>query len=77
VDDWDLVMAKYCIAVSGCDDTTYIVEELDDIAITIVTSLAQRITAASTYGCMPTMTVTLATPEEEQKYSKRSNDEST
>lgn len=50
---------KYQITVSGCDDSTSIEKELTDEQFKLVTEIADAITEASTYGCMPTMYVKL------------------
>jgi hypothetical protein len=52
----------YKITVSGCDDSTSIVVELTNPERATVEMVAQQITAASTYGCEPSMTITDAVP---------------
>lgn len=48
---------NYRIEVSGCDDTTRIDRELTDEQAAFLKEVATAITAASSYGCMPTMSV--------------------
>jgi hypothetical protein len=48
---------KYRIKVSGCDDSTYINRDLTEQEYAFLVSIAADITEASTYGCMPTMTL--------------------
>lgn len=48
---------KYRIAVMGCDDSTYVSKELTDEQFKFLSEIADAITKASTYGCMPTMKV--------------------
>ena len=50
-----MTRALYDIEVSGCDDHTMVTVELTPAQMTFLTELAKRITAASTYGCEPTM----------------------
>jgi hypothetical protein len=53
---------RYEITVSGCDDSTRIETELTGVEFAFVSKLAERITEASTYGCMPTMHVAKLPP---------------
>jgi hypothetical protein len=51
-------VSRYRVTLSGCDDATY----LDDVALTdeqyaAVARIADMSTAASEYGCMPTLSV--------------------
>lgn len=50
-------MKTYTIAVHGCDDSTFIEKELTDEEAQIIQEVANAITEASFYGCMPTMTI--------------------
>ena len=48
---------KYKIEVDGCDDTTELEIELSDFEYLFVKDLAKKITAASTCGCQPRMSI--------------------
>lgn len=48
---------KYKITVSGCDDSTSVKQELTDEQFKLISEIANAITEASTYGCMPTMRI--------------------
>ena len=50
-------MKTYKISVDGCDDSTEIEMELTGAEWALVKWIAQKITEASTYGCMPTMEI--------------------
>lgn len=50
-------MKKYKVCVDGCDDSTSIEIELTDEQAETVRNVAERITEASTYGCMPKMSI--------------------
>lgn len=45
------------VYVSGCDDTTIVELEVNKHDFKVIETLAEVVTAASTYGCMPTMRV--------------------
>jgi hypothetical protein len=45
------------ITVQGCDDSTDITIELTPTELTFLTGIAEKITAASEFGCMPRMSV--------------------
>lgn len=47
---------KFEVTVNGCDDSTTVVVEGDEVIEAFLTKLSEAITAASTYGCMPIMT---------------------
>lgn len=47
----------YNICVSGCDDSTEVQMVLSDEEAAVLARVAENITNASTYGCMPTMSV--------------------
>lgn len=49
--------ALYDVRVSGCDDHTQITILLTDEEAELVDTVAQRINAESTFGCMPTMKI--------------------
>ena len=49
---------KYLITVRGCDDSTGITIELTDIEYGVVKKIADAVTKASEYGCMPKMYIT-------------------
>lgn len=48
---------KYITSVHGCDDSTYTEMELTQKEFELISKLAEKITEASTYGCMPTMRI--------------------
>ena len=50
-------MTRLRIHVSGCDDTTTIEIEVPEGTVGTIEEIAEQICEASTYGCMPTMTV--------------------
>jgi hypothetical protein len=50
-------MKRYIIQVLGCDDRTVIEMDLDDAQAAFVGEICKQVTAASTYGCMPTMEI--------------------
>lgn len=60
-------MKNYQVTVSGCDDSTSIEIPLNDAEFAIVNAVALKITAASTYGCMPRMDVSEVLPSSEGK----------
>ena len=47
----------YQIEVIGCDDYTITQMELDESEYELIKILSEKITAASEYGCMPTMQI--------------------
>ena len=57
-------MTKYKITVHGCDDSTGITHILLDEEYELLKEIADKITKASTYGCMPTMEIELEEDEE-------------
>ena len=48
---------EYIIEVYGCDDSTSIREELTNKEYVLLSRIAENITNASEYGCMPTMNI--------------------
>jgi hypothetical protein len=58
-------MATYAIKVSGCDDSTTVQVELTDAEVAAVRRVADAVTAASDYGCMPRMRVAESTQDGE------------
>lgn len=48
---------KYKISVHGCDDSTTIVKELTEKELKLIQSVADEVTEASEYQCMPTMEI--------------------
>jgi len=50
-------MQKYEISVLGCDDSTSIQIELSASEYELIKKVAEKITDASTYSCMPTMVI--------------------
>lgn len=49
----------YEISVDGCGDSTTIEMELTQVEYELVQKVANAITNASTYGCMPRMSINL------------------
>lgn len=46
---------KYKISVMGCDDSTHIEMDLAPPSVALVSRIAEAITEASEYNCMPRM----------------------
>ena len=53
-----MTRALYDIKVEACHDSTQITADLSPTQLALLTEIATKITAASEFGCMPTMTVT-------------------
>lgn len=53
----DISTMKIKIIVSGCDDTTYVETEVTEDEAAFLKKIAELITEASTYACMPRMQV--------------------
>ncbi|GAB2906858.1 hypothetical protein GCM10027047_01380 [Rhodococcus aerolatus] len=51
-------MAVTYVVLSGCDDQTHLAIEASDAERAFLGRLAAASTAASSYGCMPTLRVT-------------------
>lgn len=47
--------SNWRISVDGCDDSTHIEMELTEDEAALVRLIAEKITAAAEYGCMPVM----------------------
>lgn len=47
----------YIVSVDGCDDSTAIIQELTLEEYELLNTIAEKITNASEYGCMPTMEI--------------------
>lgn len=47
----------YLVSVDGCDDSTTIEQELTFEEYDFLNMIAEKITIASEYGCMPTMEI--------------------
>lgn len=47
----------YEVSVHGCDDSTTIRQELTFEEYEFLNAIAEKITNASKYGCMPTMEI--------------------
>ena len=47
----------YEVSVHGCDDSTTIRQELTFEEYEFLNTIAEEITNASSYGCMPTMEI--------------------
>ena len=45
------------VTVQGCDDSTSVELEVSPVELAIIAALAEKITAASGYPCMPVMQV--------------------
>ena len=61
-------MAKeYLVVVQGCDDSTGIIIQADDIKFDIIKELADQVTEASTYGCQPRMSIREATEADKRR----------
>lgn len=45
------------VTVSGCDDFTSVIIDVPPECVSFLEELARQITEASTYACMPTMSV--------------------
>ena len=61
-------MAKeYLVVVQGCDDSTDIIIQADDIKFDIIKELADQVTKASTYGCQPVMSIREATEADKRR----------
>lgn len=50
-------MTGYVIQVVGCDESTSVVMNLAEGEAELVRLVAEAITKASEYGCMPTMSI--------------------
>lgn len=50
-------MAAVEITVEGCDDRTTITVDLAPERLAFLTEIAEKITAASEFSCMPKMTI--------------------
>jgi hypothetical protein len=58
-------VTAFDITVSGCDDSTKVTVDLTPARLAFLTEIAEKITAASEFSCMPKMTVTPHAPDEE------------
>jgi hypothetical protein len=56
----------YEIKLSGCDDSTRFVMDLDDAEAALLERVAARSQEASSYGCEPRMYLTTPPPEEDE-----------
>lgn len=59
---------NFTICVVGCDDETTIEYPMTEAEFALVNSIALKITEASTYGCMPRMTVTRPAPPQVKEH---------
>jgi hypothetical protein len=50
-------MAIHHITVSGCDDSTTVMADLNDVERAALVRVAWQITRTSDFSCMPTMAV--------------------
>lgn len=50
-------MKKYTIDIYGCDDTTSVVMELNEVELEVIERLCAKTVEISSYQCMPTMEV--------------------
>lgn len=53
-------VTQYVVTVTGCDDSTTITVPLTDTEATAVKRVAEAITVASEYSCMPRMHMEVA-----------------
>lgn len=61
-------MAKeYLVEVAGCDDSTFLIIQADDIEFAVIKNLAERVTEASAYGCQPVMSIREATEVDKRR----------
>ena len=61
-------MAKeYLVEIFGCDDSTKLIIQADDIQFSVMKNLADRATEASANGCQPTMSVREATEADKRR----------
>ena len=56
--------ADYYITLSGCDDKTEIVLNLDEAQADVLHKFASRINERSEFDCQPKMRITEASPEQ-------------
>lgn len=54
----------YHISVSGCDDSTEIVLNLDEPQISTFRKISDRLNERSSYGCMPKIAIREATADD-------------
>lgn len=59
-------MTTWTVTVTGCDDSTRIDIELDDLEAAAVSRVSEAITAASGEICQPRMSIKLATDGEDE-----------
>lgn len=55
-------MSEYKISLDGCDDSTEFTMKLTESEYLLLKRVAEKSEQVSTYGCMPTMTVTEIKP---------------
>lgn len=56
-------MTAYRIRASGCDDSTHVDLDLTDDEAAAVRKVAEAITEASQFGCMPVLSIKPAAEE--------------
>jgi len=56
-------MKNYIIRADGCDDSTAVALDLTAAEFRTVQRVAEAVTAAARYGCMPRISVVASTPE--------------
>ena len=61
-------MAKdYLVEIFGCDDSTELIIQADDIQFSVMKNLADRATETSANGCQPTMSIREATEADKRR----------
>lgn len=48
-------MKRYKISVDGCDDSTVVEMELNELELDFLKRFSKLVNETSTYGCMPTI----------------------
>lgn len=59
-------MTSCLIRLSGCDDSTAFVVDLDDTELALVQRIAERSQETSQYSCQPRMTITSPAPDPDE-----------
>lgn len=61
-------MTAYQVKLSGCDDSTRFVVDLDDAEAAAVERVAELSRQASAFSCQPSMTLTTPPPAPEEDF---------
>ena len=48
-------MKRYKVSVDGCDDSTIVEMELNELELDFLKRFSKLVNETSTYGCMPTI----------------------